>query len=152
MKITHIFILLAMLCPLSAFSAGSLDFTEKLGSKETVTLKDAVTFYMFALDKKPGNFQNDVNVLLKLGILKKTKKKFEEGTPLRMGFLCNMIVRHLKLGDSMMYRIFKTDRYAYRVCVAENIVREGTSEWYKLSGEELIEIMSIVIERSSNKK
>ena len=155
MKITPIILLLLLLCPLIAFSQGnlnSLDFTEKLGSKNIVTLKDAVSFFMFALDKKPGKFEKDISELQKLGILKKNKKKYQGKNHLRMGFLCNIIVPYLKLDDSMMYRIFKTDRYAHRTCVASGIVREGTSEWNKLSGEELIEIMSIVIERSGAEK
>ena len=152
MKITGIILLMLFLFPMTSFSQGklnSLNFTEKLGSKKTVTIKDGVTFFMFVLNKKPGNFNKDVAELQKLGILKKKKKEYNEDSHLRLGFLSNMIVRYLKLDDSMMYQIFKSDRYAYRICTAEGITSEGASEWNKLSGEELIEIMSIVIERSA---
>jgi hypothetical protein len=57
-----------------------------------------------------------------------------------------MIARYLDLKDLLLYRLFKIERYAYQACVAAEIMEANRSEYDKLSGEELIEIMSTVDE------
>jgi len=59
---------------------------------------------------------------------------------LTKGMLALLITKHyLKLNKSLMHRLFETERYAYRACVAEKFFPEDGSENDLMSGPELIE-------------
>ncbi len=42
--------------------------------------------------------------------------------------------------------MFRTERYAFRACASRGLMDANNSEWDKLSGEELLEIMAKVSE------
>jgi hypothetical protein len=65
-----------------------------------------------------------------------------------------MIAGKLNLGDSLMYMILPLERYAFKACIAENIMQTEGSEWDAVSGGELIEIMtavSVILETGGTK-
>ncbi|MFC1671077.1 hypothetical protein ACFL20_11860 [Spirochaetota bacterium] len=142
-KIYYTILMITLIAlPLFSQGVGNLQYINDLGNKKIATNGDAVKFFMMAMDKTPGAFKTDVSKLKKLGVLRSTD--IDEKSPLRRGVIANMVVRHLKLRDSLLYIIFGTDRYAYRVCAARRIMDYDGSEWDIISGEELIEIMSNV--------
>lgn len=128
---------------------GSLTFIENLGNKKAATLGDAVTFYLLTLDKPSQGFKADVKALERLGVLKPgSLAEYGQKKVLRKGVIAGMVARHLKLRNSLWYIVSGFDRYAYRACVDAKIMPPQGSEWDKVSGEELIEIMRRVGERS----
>lgn len=129
---------------------GSLTFIENLGNKKTATFGDAVSFYMLTLDRNTQGFNRDLNTLNAKGIA--AGYNYKKGDALRKGVIALMVARHLKLKDSLWYVFFGTERYAYRACIAAGILPPRGSEWDKVSGEELIEIMRRVGERSGGTK
>lgn len=139
-------LLLALFTVAGAQDMGSLTFIENLGNKKKATFGDAVTFYMLTLDKKRTGFARDLASLQKEGIAAGYDLKADD--VLRRGVIARMVARHLKLKDSLWYVVFGTERYAYRACVATGLMSPRGSEWDKVSGEELIEIMRHVGERS----
>jgi len=67
---------------------------------------------------------------------------YDESTILTKGMASLMTAKYLNLGGSFMYLIFGTERYAYKSCIANGIFSEGGSENDKLTGPELIELLS----------
>ena len=62
-----------------------------------------------------------------------------------------MVVRFLKLDDSLLYNITRAKRYAFRLCVSEGIMKFNGSEYDKISGSELIEVVSKVSEKKGDR-
>ncbi len=143
---TAVMLTLFIVSAAGAQDMGSLTFIENLGNKKTATFGDAVSFYMLTLDKNSQGFTQDLRTLKKKGIA--AGYNYNKGDALRKGVIARMVARHLNLKDSLWYFIFKTERYAYRACVAAELLPPRGSEWDSISGEELIELMRRVGERS----
>jgi hypothetical protein len=136
--------------PFSLVSAQEINFINSLADKKAVTFEDGVKMYMYTLGKVPAGFNADVAILKGLKLLK--AKTYDKDKPLRRGMLALMVARHLKLKGSFFYLLFDTERYAHRACVADGIMNATTSELDKMTGDELLETMSIVAERMEEKK
>ncbi len=135
-----------MFCSTRSFpqSISNISFINETADKEKATFGDGVRMLMLAIGKKPGTFNENIDALNKDGIT--TGIDAKEDDPLRKGRLSLMIARQLNLGDSLMYKIFKTERYAFRVCAANGIMSYDGSEWDILSGGELVEIITKISE------
>jgi hypothetical protein len=131
-------------------TAQEINFINDLAAKKAVTFVDAVTMYMYTLGRAPAGFNADVATLKGMKLLK--AKQYDRDKPLRRGMLALMIARHLKLKGSLLYLMFDTRRYAHRACVAEKIMDVSTSEFDKMSGDELLEVMAIVSDRMEEKR
>ncbi len=145
-------IIIIFLSAISSYTQdiGSLSYIHELGKKETATFGDAVSMFVLTLNKKAENFNTNISILKSLNVIPETD--YSESTPLRRGMLASIIAKYLDLKDSLFYRIFKSERYAFRACIADNIMDANMSEWDKISGDELIEIMSIVAEKKGEEK
>jgi hypothetical protein len=118
----------------------NIGFINEIADKDEATFEDGVHFFMLLTGKSPGPFQENIVKLNNAGITEGIQQT--KDLPLRRGVLSLMLARYLNLKDSLMYRIFKTERYAYRACIANDLMHYNGSEWDKLSGGELIEIMN----------
>ena len=125
-------------------------FINELADKDEVTFGEAVRFFVMTIGKKPGSFKNNLRVLNKNGIL--TGIDTKRGDLIRKGTLALMIARYLDLKDLLLYKILKIRRYAFRACVANDIMHYNASEWDRISGGELIEIMTKVSDVSGGSK
>ena len=123
-----------------------IDFINEVADKNQTTFEDGVYFFVMVMGKNPGSFEKNINYLNKEGLTKGIN--LQKDSPLRRGAFALMMARHLDLQDSLLFLIFKTERYAYRVCAANGIMSYEGSEWDTLSGGELIEIMTKVSELS----
>ena len=140
MKNIIIIIFLFITIPLLAQNFNSVMAINDLADKKTATFEDAVFMFMLQTKKNPVNFATNMKILDKEGIT--SGFKYKKDQPLRRGIVSKMIARYLKLKDNLFYLMSGSERYAFRACVAHGIMDENNSEWDKLSGEELIEIMS----------
>ena len=73
-------------------------------------------------------------------------KVLNDGIPLKKGYIAVMVAEGLNLEDSVLYKLFKSKRYAFRVCVAHNLLNADGSENDLMSGEELIEFLRLASE------
>jgi hypothetical protein len=121
---------------------GSLDFIHRLGEKKTATMDDAFRLFLLTIDKDPGTFKNNMTVLNKMGLVKRTD--YAKDDPVKRGVVAYIVAKHLKLKDSFMFLIFGSQRYAHRACAADDIMTFNQGLGDLLSGDELIEIMGIV--------
>ncbi len=121
---------------------GSLDYIHELGEKKTATIDDAFRIFLLTIEKDPGTFKNNMTTLSKMNLIKRTD--YTKNAPVRRGLVAYMIAKHLKLKDSLMFLVFRSERYAHRACAAEDIMTFNQSARDFLSGDELIEIMGLV--------
>jgi hypothetical protein len=121
---------------------GSLSFIHELSEKRTATVDDAFRILLLTLEKNPGTFKQNMMTLSKMGLIKRTD--YSKNMPLRLGLVAYMVAKQLKLKDSFMFLIFKTERYAHRACAADDIMSFNQSARDLLSGDELIEVMGVV--------
>lgn len=149
----HIFIALlsAMLFTplLHAQNMQQLQFIHQLADKQEATFNDAVTFMTIAIGMEPKDFTTNLQILKNRNIAR--GMSYSAADPVRRGALSLMIARYLDLSDSLLYLVFGSERYAYRACVADGIMGHEGSEWDRLSGGELIEIMNIAIEHAGGR-
>ncbi len=121
-------------------------FINEIADKDEANYDDGVRFFMLLTGRKPGSFEENIVKLNNEGITQGIQ--LTKDSPLRRGALALMVARYLNLKDSFFYRIFKTERYAYRACIASDLMNYEGSEWDRLSGGELIEIMTKVSDLS----
>lgn len=117
-----------------------LNFIHSLDSQAVATYGDAVKLFAASTGARAGNFASESASLNEQGLA----LKYDEYTPLTRGMAALMTARYLNLKGSFMYLIFKSERYAYRACIADSLMPGDASEFDKLSGPELLELMSLI--------
>ena len=131
---------------LSAQNITNIDFINTTADKDRITAEDGIHFFMLTAGKKVQSFEENIKVLNREGIT--SGINLTKNSLLKRGALALMIARYLKLGDSLFYALFQTERYAYKTCAANDIMSYDGSEWDFLSGGELVEIMTKVSEKT----
>ncbi len=129
----------------------NVTFVHEISEKDAVSFGDTVRFLVLILGKEPTKtLASDLDILKNAGI--RAGLQYAENIPMKKGMLALILADYLKLGDSLFYMIFKTQRYAFTACIANGIMDFDASEYDSVSGGELIEIMSKVSERASGGK
>ncbi len=121
----------------SAFAQSAM-LAIKLAEKPVATVEDAVTLFMLSTDGKSAGYAKDAATLHAKGILPKV---YDPGTPCTMGILAYMMAKHAHSTHSLMFNIFKSQRYAVFACIAAGYLPSKAGEHSKLSGVELLEVM-----------
>ena len=129
---------------------GYLQFVIDLGNKKNATFADTVKFFVIVMGKETKNFEQDYRILLTENIL--PSEKYNPFMKINRGLLALMTAKYLKLNDSLFYLIFGGERYAYVACIADKIMEPNGSEWDKISGEDLIEIMTLISKRNGGEE
>jgi hypothetical protein len=142
--------ILASILAVTAVQAQQMQFINDLADKKVVTFGDAVTIFMYTLGREPAGFNADVAALKGRKLLK--LNRYDKAAPLRRGMIALMAARHLKLKGSLFYLMFDTQRYAHRACVAEGLMSAKTSEFDKLTGDELLEFIAAISARMEENK
>ncbi len=125
---------------LPAFSQNIQDilFVQQLADRPKATCADAVRFFAYVTGSQLLDYGAANRLLESRGVT--AGMRLDPNAPLRRGTLATMIARYLNLGDSLMYFVIGTGRYATTACVAEGLMEGTASEWDALSGAELIDI------------
>ena len=108
-----------------------ITFLSELDGKKTATYGDALRMFGFKAGADSGAY---------------SLKGYSEYSKLTRGMVSLMTARHLKLNDSLMYRIFDIERYAYRACLAEKFFSRDGSENDVMTGPQLIELFGKIYE------
>lgn len=128
---------LALTTPLLSQDISEITAITGIADKPSATFSDAVNLLVIVSGEKA---QGDV--MKTSGIQNVIRgMNYKASDPLRRGALALMIARHLELRGTLLYSIFRTERYAYKVCVKNHVMDSDGSEWDRLSGGELVEIM-----------
>ena len=120
-----------------------LNFIHSLDSKGAATYGDAVKLFAASTGAKTGSFASESALLNEQGLA----LNYEEDAPLTRGMAALMTAKYLNLKGSFMYLIFNIERYAYRACIADSLMPGNGSEFDKLSGPELLELMSLISDK-----
>jgi len=141
-------LLLALLfaLPAAAQYMANINFYANLVDQAVATVGVAVKLFALSMGQKPRDFNAARQFLVKEGVF--PDKPYAESDTLRRRTAAFMAARYLKLGDSIMYSIFKNERYAVVACGANGIMPADKSEWDALSGAELMELVARVAERA----
>lgn len=122
--------------------------------------------FLSELDKKEIATYGDALIMFKLqsGSIIDTKKSkkiitddpftlsgYSVEDTLTKGMASLMAAKYLDLDGSFMFLIFDIERYAYKACLANAIFSEGGSENDKMSGPELIDLLSRISEMKGGK-
>jgi hypothetical protein len=106
-----------------------IGFLDTLGKKNKANVSDALALFSLVFEKKqPAKADTANNV------------------PLKKGFIALKVAQYLNLTDSIIYTLFRKERYAFRVCAAHKLLNEDGSENDLMSGEELIEFLRLASE------
>lgn len=139
-KYSIVFFMLLLFSAASAQDISQLNFIHSLDSQAVATYGDAVKLFVISTGARAGNFESESALLNEQGLA----LKYDEYKPLTRGMAALMTARYLNLKGSFMYLIFKSERYAYRACIADSLMPGDASEFDKLSGPELLELMSLI--------
>ena len=127
-----------------------LFFIHSMENKEFTTFEDAVSIFIVIQGSTLSDYETNLQSLIVAKIL--DRKEYSKEMILKRGLLSLMIASYLDLEDSLLFYFFRTERYAFNTCVSYDIMDNNQSEWDKISGLELIEIMSIVIDKKRDLK
>ena len=116
--------------PALAQAFDEVGFLDTLGKKKLVTVNDGLNLFELVINKKQPSQKADP----------------KNNVPLKKGYIALLVADNLKLTDSVIYTLFKSERYAFRVCVAHNLLNIDGSEYDLMSGEELIEFLRLASE------
>jgi hypothetical protein len=126
-----------------------IEFLNQVADRPVATVGDAVgLFSMFYGERRP-DFAGNLEFLRQKGV---AGTGLAEADSLRRGTLAQLAARYLRLGDSLMYAVIGTGRYAVTVCVANEIMEPAGGEWDVLSGGELVEIVRKVAEKAGGSR
>lgn len=131
-------IAIVTLCIATAGFAQSANLALKLAEKPVATVEDAVTLFMLSTDGKSAGYAKDAAALAAKGILPKV---YDPQAPATMGLVAYMMAKQANIKHSLMFNIFKGQRYAVFACIAAGYLPGNAGENVKLSGVELMEIM-----------
>jgi len=118
-------------------------FVYKLLQVKKATVGDAIKLVVFMVD--PMQAKNDPKVIAKFLVDKGVVDDDDVtnlGEPITKGLLADMIMRAKDWSGGLFYTIFGGGRYAYRELVFRGIMHKGGSPYQKLTGKELIGIIS----------
>jgi hypothetical protein len=114
----------------AAQAFNEVGFLDTLGNKNIATVNDALKLFTLVIEKKQPVLKDDP----------------ANNVPLKKGFIALMVANNLNLTDSVIYTLFKKERYAFRACAAHNLLNADGSENDLMSGEELIEFLQLASE------
>ncbi|MBN2040349.1 MAG: hypothetical protein JW864_09925 [Spirochaetes bacterium] len=130
-----LFIVIVLLISTGVFSqqrqtGDEVDFLNTVEQKSTVTVRDAeILFKMVMKADFPAS-----------------KKEVKKDDPVKKGYVALAVADNIGLNDSLLYKFFKSGRYAFRTCVAHKLLNPDASENDMMSGEELIEFLRLASE------
>lgn len=147
--------LLLLAAPLLSQEGGfqgvaDIEFVNQVADRPVATVGDAVGLFAMFYGERGEGFEGNLVLLQEKGVVGKSMLNGNDA--LRRGVLAKMAARYLGLGDSIMYSIIGTGRYAVTVCVANEIMEPSGGEWDILSGGELVEVVRKVAEKAGGTK
>lgn len=145
-------VLLFLMCGvLSAGNMENLNYINSLDGKKQALVSDAVKMFLLETGSDLPSSSPDYKALEKKGIKSASLYKSREKEDLKKGTLALFAAQYLDLGDSLIYDLLDTfgiqsERYAFSACAAAGIMPADGSAGDRISGSELLQIMTRVSE------
>lgn len=125
--------------------ANQADFFNTLIEKETATFEDCVKSFCYMSEiEVTGDFDMDVDNLK--AVIPDFPRKYSASKPLIIGDFALLAMQFLKIDGGLFYRVTSVGRYASRELTFINFLPANTSEYEKLSGIELMQLLRRVDE------
>jgi len=122
-----------------------IEFINELTTKKYVTMSDLIISFCYLYNIEVStDFETNVKSLSKF--IAKLPKKLNKDRVITMGDFSLIAAQYLKLKSGLFYLATKSGRYALRELMLVNIIQTNTSEFEKISGEELLKYLEKVIE------
>lgn len=128
---------------------GQIEFLAALSARDIVTFGDTLNAMVLVLGREPGTFAENKAALKAAGVTEDLE--LGEDDLVRKGDVALLVADYLKLDDLLLYAIVSTQRTAFRACVAHGVMDYTGSEWDRVSGGELIEVMNKIARRAEKK-
>lgn len=130
----------AVLYSAACFSQ-SIDFINQVDGKKTVTVSDAAQIFN-AVDKVlPRDAARTDRLKVALDKYSKADGSFTKGAA------AFVAAEFMGINSSLMYSIFKNERYAFRACAAEGLFSRFSGQSEAISGSELLELAANISKR-----
>lgn len=140
-----LFLVLILLCAIPLYAAdgtASVTLLQDLSGKRSAVVSDAVLLFSTQEGFAAKDFSSACDFLIEKKILK--KRDYSPDEPLSRGLVAGMTARVLGLRGSLLFLITDADRYACAACAAEGIMKGDVSEYDRISGPELVDIIGTV--------
>lgn len=143
-------LLAVIICSVMYSYADEIEFTEKIYEKPVVNFSDGVEMfcYMFGI---PVNNSFDKNMENLSKQVKYMPKKYSAEKPFTVGDFSLFAMQYLDIKSGLFYLASHSGRYAARELMLRNIIPFNTSEYEKISGQELIALVQKVVEYEESK-
>lgn len=146
----RLFLIILVLFICSFIYGEQADFFTQLSEKEYATFSDCVVSYCYFRNiQVTDNF--DKNVMALQEQITKMPKNLSEDKSLTVGDFSMLTAQHLNIKSGLFYLASKAGRYASRELFQLNIIPLNTSEFEKISGLELIQLLQKVVEYEEKK-
>lgn len=153
MKKIVLMLTILSVCLITVFSysqnAVEIDWLSQLDKKPAASYGDAVSFFMYQLNKPSSGFEQDSAILSSSGI---ALNGYNKDSILTKGMVSKMTAEYLNLNRSLLFIITGFERYAFKACIADGIFPEEGSESDIVSGPALIEVFSKISDRTEGEK
>lgn len=130
---------LVLAAPLLSQDISEITTINSIADKPAASFSDAVKLFVLIGGGRSAGHDDSMRLAGVQKVVRGMNYKAEDA--LRRGALALMIARHMDLGGTLFYSIFHSERYAYKVCAENDIMDSNGSEWDRISGGELVEIM-----------
>lgn len=148
--IVSFLLMLVFATPLLSQDISEITTINTIVDKPAASFSDAVKLFVLVSGGRSTGHDDSMRLAGVQKVVRGMNYRAED--PLRRGALALMIARHLDLRGTLLYSIFRTERYAYKVCVKNHVMESDGSEWDRLSGGELVEIMRKVSAKKGGDK
>lgn len=144
------YILIVFIFQIFLVFSNQIDFINRLVEKKYATVFDLVVSFCYLYnievsDDFNKNFKELSNFITKF------PKNMNSDRIVNIGDFSLLAAQYLKLKSGLFYLATKSGRYATRELILINIIPLNTSEFKKISGEELLKYLEKVIEYEEKK-
>lgn len=146
-----IFIILIFLFLSLIIFADQGDFINQLSEKKYASFEDCVISFCYLYELKVDK-EFDKNIETIKTKIKYFPKKYTKDKDLTIGDFSLFAIQYLDIKSGIFYMASKTGRYASRELMLLDIIPSNTSEFKKISGQELISLFHKVVEYADSKK
>jgi hypothetical protein len=122
-----------------------IEFTDGIMSKPAVSFSDGVTMFCY-MYKIPVQKDFDSNVSGLRNKVRYFPKKFTSETYFTVGDFSLFAMQYLGIESGLFYLATHSGRYAARELMIRNIIPFNTSEYEKISGQDLMTLVQKVVD------
>jgi hypothetical protein len=126
------------------------DEIDKILGEDSINWEQAARFVLPATGRLPAN-TNEAGAYTFAEVRMKLPKNVKADTQITLAGLCYLVMNSFEMKGGLMYRFSQSPRYAYRELVKRGIVQGRRDPMQKVSGSELLQIISRTAQSAGSK-